>query len=112
VWIVVMRVCIVVSFVILVLMFLVSLRWEVNENAETAYECGFDSRSLARQRFSLRFFLIAILFLIFDVEISLMLPVPLLMFRGVSSGVFLVFCVVLLVGLVYELRWGSLDWVD
>jgi len=45
------------------------------------YECGFDPNSLTRVTFSYRFFLISILFLIFDVEIALILPIPFLVKR-------------------------------
>lgn len=75
------------------------------------YECGFDPYSSARLFFSYRFFLISILFIIFDVEISLMLPVPFL-FRELGLIVFFVFILILLLGLLYEYFYGSLDWLD
>nr|YP_009058792.1 NADH dehydrogenase subunit 3 [Selenops bursarius]AIM52658.1 NADH dehydrogenase subunit 3 [Selenops bursarius] len=76
------------------------------------YECGFDPNSFTRMAFSYRFFLISILFIIFDVEISLMLPVPFLMESEVGLWVFLGFVMILIVGLLYEYICGSLDWLE
>nr|YP_010960399.1 NADH dehydrogenase subunit 3 [Malacocephalus laevis]WNH37763.1 NADH dehydrogenase subunit 3 [Malacocephalus laevis] len=79
------------------------------------YECGFDPLGTARLPFSLRFFLIAILFLLFDLEIALLLPVPwadqsanpLLSFLWVVSVL-----VILTLGLIYEWLQGGLEWAD
>nr|QII41607.1 NADH dehydrogenase subunit 3 [Argyroneta aquatica] len=76
----------------------------------SSYECGFDPNSLTRLGFSYRFFLISILFLIFDVEVSLMLPVPFLISSFSSVWVFLLFILVLILGLLYEYYCGSLEW--
>nr|YP_009115235.1 NADH dehydrogenase subunit 3 [Wadicosa fidelis]AIZ97181.1 NADH dehydrogenase subunit 3 [Wadicosa fidelis] len=77
----------------------------------SCYECGFDPHSSTRLFFSYRFFLISILFIIFDVEISLMLPVPFL-FSEMGLVVFFFFIFILLLGLMYEYFYGSLDWLD
>nr|YP_010610999.1 NADH dehydrogenase subunit 3 [Lycosa grahami]WAQ70321.1 NADH dehydrogenase subunit 3 [Lycosa grahami] len=81
--------------------------------AETlsCYECGFDPYSSTRLVFSYRFFLISILFIIFDVEISLMLPVPFLLLKELGIFVFFFFIFILLVGLIYEYFYGALDWL-
>nr|QYB23631.1 NADH dehydrogenase subunit 3 [Poropanchax normani] len=79
------------------------------------YECGFDPLGSARLPFSLRFFLVAILFLLFDLEIALLLPIPwgdqlsspLLTFTWASA--ILVF---LTLGLVYEWIQGGLEWAE
>nr|WNH23084.1 NADH dehydrogenase subunit 3 [Stegastes planifrons] len=79
------------------------------------YECGFDPLGSARLPFSMRFFLIAILFLLFDLEIALLLPLPwgdqlpspLLTF----SWAFAVLTILTL-GLVYEWIQGGLDWAE
>nr|ACR50326.1 NADH dehydrogenase subunit 3 [Stegastes diencaeus]AFZ94817.2 NADH dehydrogenase subunit 3 [Stegastes fuscus] len=79
------------------------------------YECGFDPLGSARLPFSMRFFLIAILFLLFDLEIALLLPLPwgdqlpspLLTF----SWAFTVL-VILTLGLIYEWTQGGLDWAE
>lgn len=103
---------IVIAMMILILILLVSIKIEINENIESVYECGFDPRSITRQTFSYRFFLIAILFLIFDVEISLILPLPYLI---ISINVYMIlvwFLLVLVGGLLYEIGQGVLDWVS
>nr|ASS30665.1 NADH dehydrogenase subunit 3 [Gastroptychus rogeri] len=79
------------------------------------YECGFDPKGSARLPFSLRFFLIAIIFLIFDVEIALILPLTaIIQLVDISSwsliGLFFMF--VLLLGLYYEWFMGALEWME
>nr|YP_001491520.1 NADH dehydrogenase subunit 3 [Zebrasoma flavescens]WNH17727.1 NADH dehydrogenase subunit 3 [Zebrasoma rostratum]BAF80435.1 NADH dehydrogenase subunit 3 [Zebrasoma flavescens] len=79
------------------------------------YECGFDPLGTARLPFSLRFFLIAILFLLFDLEIALLLPLPwgdqlpspLLTFLWASAVLAL-----LTLGLIYEWLQGGLEWAE
>nr|YP_010949650.1 NADH dehydrogenase subunit 3 [Monacanthus ciliatus]WMI35424.1 NADH dehydrogenase subunit 3 [Monacanthus ciliatus]WMI35437.1 NADH dehydrogenase subunit 3 [Monacanthus ciliatus] len=79
------------------------------------YECGFDPLGSARLPFSLRFFLVAILFLLFDLEIALLLPLPWgdqltspLSTLLWASGVL----VLLTVGLIYEWLQGGLEWAE
>nr|YP_009526859.1 NADH dehydrogenase subunit 3 [Panulirus argus]AYA51669.1 NADH dehydrogenase subunit 3 [Panulirus argus] len=77
------------------------------------FECGFDPKGSARIPFSLRFFLIAVIFLIFDVEITLLLPLISIMDLSniVSwSWTGLFFLLVLLFGLYLEWYAGALEW--
>nr|YP_006303255.1 NADH dehydrogenase subunit 3 [Zygeupolia rubens]ADZ05382.1 NADH dehydrogenase subunit 3 [Zygeupolia rubens] len=79
------------------------------------FECGFDPKLSARVPFSVRFFLLAVIFLIFDIEIALLLPYPFVCINGYGVvGVFGVggFLIILCVGLIHEWREGSLDWVQ
>nr|YP_010960581.1 NADH dehydrogenase subunit 3 [Tigrigobius multifasciatus]WNH38010.1 NADH dehydrogenase subunit 3 [Tigrigobius multifasciatus] len=79
------------------------------------YECGFDPIGSARLPFSMRFFLVAILFLLFDLEIALLLPLPwanqlpspLDTFFWAATVV-----VLLTLGLVYEWVQGGLEWAE
>nr|NP_443457.1 NADH dehydrogenase subunit 3 [Stephanolepis cirrhifer]BAB70463.1 NADH dehydrogenase subunit 3 [Stephanolepis cirrhifer] len=79
------------------------------------YECGFDPLGSARLPFSMRFFLVAILFLLFDLEIALLLPLPwgdqlsspLLTFFWASAVLIL-----LTAGLIYEWLQGGLEWAE
>nr|YP_009685602.1 NADH dehydrogenase subunit 3 [Fundulopanchax amieti]QDT76580.1 NADH dehydrogenase subunit 3 [Fundulopanchax amieti] len=79
------------------------------------YECGFDPLGSARLPFSMRFFLIAILFILFDLEIALLLPLPwgnhlpypLISFTWASSVLIL-----LTIGLIYEWIQGGLEWAE
>lgn len=78
----------------------------------SVYECGFDPINLPGQPFSIRFFLIAILFLVFDLEISFLFPWSVNL-SGISlfgHAIVLVFLVVLILGLIYEWVKGGLEW--
>nr|YP_007474874.1 NADH dehydrogenase subunit 3 [Phyxioschema suthepium]AFC77862.1 NADH dehydrogenase subunit 3 [Phyxioschema suthepium] len=101
----------ILSVVIMMLFFWMSKGEEDKEGVMSSYECGFDSGVMSRMSFSYRFFLISILFLIFDVEIVLMLPFPYQQFGlGGLIGV-MIMMMILLGGLVYEYYWGTLVWV-
>nr|QZP41186.1 NADH dehydrogenase subunit 3 [Geoscapheus dilatatus] len=79
------------------------------------FECGFDPKSSARLPFSLRFFLIAVIFLIFDVEIALLLPMTIILLTSnikVWSIISLTFLIILLIGLYHEWNQGSLEWAS
>ena len=60
---------------VIILASLLSKKTVMDREKNSPYECGFDPKGSARLPFSLRFFLIAVIFLIFDVEITLILPV-------------------------------------
>nr|AKJ76890.1 NADH dehydrogenase subunit 3 [Petrosaurus thalassinus] len=79
------------------------------------YECGFDPLGSARLPFSLRFFLVAILFLLFDLEIALLLPLPWATNLGDPTKTMLLTTTILLLltfGLVYEWTQGGLEWAE
>ncbi len=78
----------------------------------TAYECGFEAFGDARRRFDVRFYLVAILFIIFDVEVAFLFPWAVSLSRIGLLGFFsmLAFLAVLTVGFVYEWNKGALDW--
>jgi NADH-quinone oxidoreductase subunit A len=77
-----------------------------------AYECGFEPFGDARQRFDVRFYLVAILFIIFDLEVAFLFPWAVSLGHiglfGFWSMMF--FLAVLTVGFVYEWRKGALEW--
>nr|YP_009679476.1 NADH dehydrogenase subunit 3 [Harpactocrates apennicola]QDP17923.1 NADH dehydrogenase subunit 3 [Harpactocrates apennicola] len=100
-----------IGIVMLLLMVIVSLWQDFNINSVSSYECGFDPKSMTRMTFSYRFFLISILFLIFDVEISLLLPIPFISVSLYSYVLLMMFIFFLLLGLIYESYLGSLDWL-
>jgi len=78
----------------------------------SAYECGFDAFGDARRRFDVRFYLVAILFIIFDVEVAFLFPWAVSLSRIGLLGFFsmLGFLAVLTVGFIYEWNKGALDW--
>lgn len=77
------------------------------------FECGFDPLGIGHLNFSVRFFLIAVIFLIFDVEIALLLPL-IVIFRRRNIMIWgvlnLIFLLVLRFGVFYEWWEGALDW--
>ncbi|MEE8533268.1 MAG: NADH-quinone oxidoreductase subunit A [Alphaproteobacteria bacterium] len=78
----------------------------------SAYECGFDAFGDARSRFDVRFYLVTLLFIIFDLEIAFLFPWATAL-GGIGLFGFwsmMVFLVVLTVGFIYEWRKGALEW--
>ena len=78
----------------------------------SAYECGFDAFDDSRMEFDVRFYLVAILFIIFDLEIAFLFPWAISLgqiglFGFISMMIFLF---ILTVGFVYEWKKGALDW--
>ena len=78
----------------------------------SAYECGFEAFSDSRIKFDVRFYLVAILFIIFDLEIAFLFPWAITLgsigFLGFIS--MMIFLFILTVGFVYEWKKGALDW--
>lgn len=79
----------------------------------SAYECGFMPFSDTRQQFEIRFYLISILFIIFDLEVSFLIPWSICLFDLSLAGIFFGFAFlwVLVLGIIYEWRKGALDWL-
>nr|ADN12000.1 NADH dehydrogenase subunit 3 [Heteronotia binoei] len=79
------------------------------------YECGFDPLGTARLPFSIRFFLVAILFLLFDLEIALLLPTPWAI-NSTTPLQTLLWTILLIslltLGLIYEWLQGGLEWAE
>jgi NADH-quinone oxidoreductase subunit A len=78
----------------------------------SAYECGFEAFDDARRRFDVRFYLVAILFIIFDLEVAFLFPwaVSLAHIGALGFLSMMGFLGVLTVGFIYEWRKGALDW--
>ena len=76
------------------------------------YECGFEAFEDARMKFDVRYYLVAILFIIFDLEIAFFVPWAVVLkeigMLGFVAG--LLFLAILTIGFVYEWRKGSLEW--
>lgn len=93
------------------LSFVVGVRNPDNEKL-SAYECGFEAFDDARGRFDVRFYLVAILFIIFDLEVAFLFPWAISL--G-SIGVFgfwsmMIFLLILTIGFIYEWKKGALEW--
>ena len=78
----------------------------------SAYECGFDPFSDARGEFDVRFYLVAILFIIFDLEIAFLVPWAISLNTIGAVGFFsmMAFLLVLTIGFIYEWKAGALEW--
>lgn len=78
----------------------------------SAYECGFNAFDDARMKFDVRFYLVSILFIIFDLEIAFLFPwaVAFQDVSGVGFWSMMVFLAVLTVGFAYEWKKGALEW--
>ena len=78
----------------------------------SAYECGFEAFSDSRMEFDVRFYLVAILFIIFDLEIEFLFPWAISLgnigLLGFSS--MMIFLFILTIGFIYEWKKGALDW--
>uniref|UniRef100_A7U4F5 NADH-ubiquinone oxidoreductase chain 3 n=1 Tax=Certhiaxis cinnamomeus TaxID=329501 RepID=A7U4F5_9FURN len=90
---------------------------QTNPDSEklSPYECGFDPLGSARLPFSIRFFLVAILFLLFDLEIALLLPLPwATQLESPLSTLTWTSIIILLLtlGLMYEWTQGGLEWAE
>ena len=76
------------------------------------YECGFEAFEDARMRFDVRYYLVAILFILFDLEIAFLFPWAVVLDQIGTFGfaAMVVFLAILVVGFVYEWKKGALDW--
>ena len=91
---------------------LVIARQKPDPEKLSAYECGFEPFDDARRRFDVRFYLVAILFIIFDLEVAFLFPwaVSLGEIGAFGFASMMGFLGVLTVGFLYEWRKGALDW--
>ena len=78
----------------------------------SAYECGFEAFDDARGRFDVRFYLVAILFIIFDLEVAFLFPwaVSLGSIGILGFWSMMIFLLILTIGFVYEWKKGALEW--
>nr|YP_010999514.1 NADH dehydrogenase subunit 3 [Ochthebius subinteger]WPM98439.1 NADH dehydrogenase subunit 3 [Ochthebius subinteger] len=103
-----------IAFIMMLLASMISKKTFMDREKTSPFECGFDPKSAARLPFSIQFFLIAVIFLIFDVEITLLIPLILtLKITNISMYTFLsfFFLMILLIGLYHEWNQGALNWM-
>lgn len=105
----------VVSSILSCVIFLLSyflIPQKADQEKVSAYECGFNPFDDARATFDIRFYLVAILFLIFDLEISFLFPWSLVLGEISIVGFWsmVIFLIILTIGFVYEWYKGALEW--
>nr|YP_010895125.1 NADH dehydrogenase subunit 3 [Ocyptamus norina]WJW73651.1 NADH dehydrogenase subunit 3 [Ocyptamus norina] len=101
------------SIIVMMLATILSKKSYSDREKSSPFECGFDPMNSSRLPFSLKFFLITIIFLIFDVEIALILPMIMIMkFSNLLlwSITSIIFIIILLLGLYHEWNQGMLNW--
>lgn len=109
----IITICILIPTVVLVAAWVLAARSTEDREKSTPFECGFDPKNTARIPFSLRFFLLAIIFIVFDIEIVLLIPIPTIYISSYIPQIivtYIVFIIVLIIGLIHEWNEGSLDW--
>nr|YP_010563171.1 NADH dehydrogenase subunit 3 [Cnethodonta grisescens]QHD26863.1 NADH dehydrogenase subunit 3 [Manulea ussurica]UYX61177.1 NADH dehydrogenase subunit 3 [Cnethodonta grisescens] len=104
----------ILSNIMMILSIILAKKSFLDREKCSPFECGFDPKSFARIPFSLHFFLITMIFLIFDVEIALILPIiPL--FKMVNFIIWIkisfFFIMILLIGLYHEWNQNMLNWI-
>jgi NADH-quinone oxidoreductase subunit A len=104
-------VSLVIGLALLVAPFIVAFQQPDPEKL-SAYECGFNSFDDARMKFDVRFYLVAILFIIFDLEVAFLFPWAVAFKDAGEFGFWsmMVFLGVLTIGFIYEWKKGALEW--
>jgi NADH-ubiquinone oxidoreductase chain 3 len=95
----------IIAIVIITLARILRRKSNYDREKTSPFECGFDPKNNARIPFSLRFFILAIIFIVFDIEIVLLMPVPLLNYiinTTQAEFITILFLVILLIGLFHE----------
>nr|ALO70676.1 NADH deshydrogenase subunit 3 [Lucifotychus sp. 1 EF-2015] len=104
----------ILSFSIMILVSMISKKTFNDREKNSPFECGFDPKSSARLPFSLHFFLMGVIFLIFDIEISLLIPLIFTMkYTNLMNFLMISFFFfsILIIGLYYEWHQGALNWL-
>nr|ARH54019.1 NADH dehydrogenase subunit 3 [Stricticollis tobias] len=102
-----------ITLILIALVNIISKKTFMDREKSSPFECGFDPKSSARLPFSLQFFTIAVIFLIFDVEITLLFPLVIsLKLSNIKIYLMIlsVFIIILIVGTFHEWKQGALNW--
>ncbi|YP_009919182.1 NADH dehydrogenase subunit 3 (mitochondrion) [Rhodnius prolixus] len=104
-----------ISMILMLTCTTISKKSTLDREKMSPFECGFDPKSSSRMPFSIQFFLIAVLFLIFDIEIVIILPIILVTKTGSLihwSITMSMFIAILISGLYHEWNNGVLEWTN
>nr|AVJ52431.1 NADH dehydrogenase subunit 3 [Urolabida menghaiensis] len=109
-----MMTALIISLLMMAICVTISKKMKNDREKMSPFECGFNPFNSARMPFSIQFFLIAVLFLIFDIEIAIIFPIMLTCKWMMSMEWILTittFIVILLLGLIHEWKNGMLEWM-
>ncbi|YP_112434.1 NADH dehydrogenase subunit 3 (mitochondrion) [Octopus vulgaris] len=105
---------IILNVILFIISSLIMFKNNMNREKNSPFECGFDPSWYTRSPFSMRFFLLAVIFLIFDVEIILLMPMIINLLFSPSTiylSSSMTFLIILIIGLLHEWNQGSLNWM-
>ena len=105
----------IIPIIVYLLSYLLFIRSLNDRHKTSPFECGFDPYRNARIPFSTRFFLLAIIFIVFDIEVVLLIPSPLLINSTIDRRFLLIFytlIIILFIGLIHEWNEGSINWIS
>lgn len=103
------------SYKFIIILYIFFFIYQANNDAEkiSSYECGFSPFGDSRTKFEVKFYLVGILFIIFDLELTFLFPWFLIVMENITLfnglGMF-IFILLLLIGFIYELINNALDW--
>nr|UOA67838.1 NADH dehydrogenase subunit 3 [Angerianus maurus] len=103
------------SMIIMMMCMVISKKTILDREKMSPFECGFDPKSSPRIPFSPQFFMIAVLFLVFDIEIVIILPMITTMKLSMMKSWFItttLFIMILILGLYHEWKNGILEWAN
>lgn len=112
---IIILITLIIATIVMIIRRLISKKALYDREKISPFECGFEPFNSSRMPFSLRFFLIAIIFLIFDVEIALIFPIiNSLKLNNLFSWTWtsIIFIIILIAGLCHEWNQGALEWSD
>ena len=104
----------IISIIVIIIAILVSEKSKKEREKFTPFECGFSPFKKARRPFSIRFFITTLIFLIFDIELALLIPLGILIKISSTFNLLilrLIVTAILLFGLLHEWKQGVLNWI-
>nr|YP_009472927.1 NADH dehydrogenase subunit 3 [Macrosaldula sp. PJ-2017]AST10158.1 NADH dehydrogenase subunit 3 [Macrosaldula sp. PJ-2017] len=104
-----------ISMGLMIICSVISSKSIMDREKMSPFECGFDPKSSPRMPFSMQFFLIAVLFLIFDVEIVIIMPMVVTLKKSMTMTwmiTVIMFIMILIMGLFHEWKNGILEWAN
>lgn len=99
-----MTTCFIIT-IILIFLILLTYKSVVDKEKASPFECGFDPNNISRLPFCIKFFIVVVIFLVFDIEVALILP---MLF---SRIIIFSFITILALGALYEWVYGGLNWL-